>query len=243
MFFNRKHHLTKLCERVSPRMLENAAMDDASFLRKKFNEGVKRGGASDSDRAWSAWMRDSKHPKRTTIVYMIVSLAAADFWKEVNKITSNPFRSTDSDVIVAEALIFFWYNFYLFVRHAVRKFVRHAVRKKELIEADIQAVSAAGTTIGHVIQETTQWPVTEILSTRLDEYEYRATTENPIEVFSRVLLRSIGKKAIDDPDRCLNPLNGLDDMPIIMRAMIHVTAMLPAYWEIYKNIVQNYPMD
>lgn len=235
MFFNRKHRLTKLCERASLRMLENAAMDDASFLRKEFDKGAKRGGTSDSDRAWSAWMRDAKHPKRTTIVYMIVLLAAADFWKETNKITSNPFRSTDSDVIVAEALMFFWYNFYLFVRHAVRK--------EELIEPDIQAVSAAGATIGHVIQETTQRPITEILSSRLDEYEYRATTENPVEVFYRVLLRSVGKKAIDDQDRCLNPLNGLDDMPMIMRTMIHVTAMLPAYWKIYKNIVQNYPMD
>ena len=224
-------------------MLEKAAMDDSSLMRAAFEEGTKRAGTSDSDRGWSAWMRDIEHPKRSTIVYLIVSLAAADFWKEANKITDNPdwgvsenpFKKTNSDVIVAEAMIFFWYNFFLFVRHAVKK--------KELTQADVQAVSTAGTTVGHVIQETTQWPITEILGARMDEYEHCDATENPTEVFSRVVLRSIGKQAIDDTDRHLDPLNSLDYMPIIMQTTIHMTAKLPAYFEVYKNIVHHYPMD
>ena len=159
---------------------------------------------------------------------MIVSLAAADFWKEANKITDNadwgvsdnPFKKTNSDVIVAEALIFFWYNFFLFMRHAVRNM--------RLTQADKQAVPAAGTTVGHVIQETTQWPIAEILGARMNEYEHRDTTEDPTEVFSRVVLRSIGKQAINDPDRRLDPLSDFDHMPIVMWTMIHMTAKLPA---------------
>ena len=181
--------------------------------------------------------------KRSTIVYLIVSLAAADFWKEANKITDNPdlgvsdnpFKKTNSDVIVAEALIFFWYNFFLFMRHAVRN--------KQLTQADNQAVSAAGTTMGHVIQEATQWRIAEILGARTNEYEHRDTTENPTEVFSRVVLRSIGKQAINDPDRRLDPLRDFDHMPIVMWTMIYMTAKLPAYFEVYKNIIEHYPMD
>ena len=78
--FSRKHRLTKLCDRVSLRMLENAAEDNSSLMRGEFDERSKRVGISDSDRGWSAWMRDVEHPKRSIIVSMIVSLAAADFW-------------------------------------------------------------------------------------------------------------------------------------------------------------------
>lgn len=236
MFFNRKHRLTKLCERVSLPALERAAMDDASLWRAKFDK--KRAGESDSDRWWAELMRDAKHPKRSMIIYMIVSLAAAEFWKEANKktddpikgVSENPFKSTNSDVIVAEALMFYLCNFYLFLRPAVRK--------EKLTEADVESMSVVATTIGHVIQETTQWPIVEILGSRMDEY-FEAR-ENPTEVFSQVILRSIGKKSINDPDR-LDP--NLNDMLISMRTIIHVTAMLPGYFEIYKKVVQHYPMD
>lgn len=243
MFFKRKHRLTELCDRVTLRMLENAAMDDSRLMRAEFDQGSKRTGTGDSDRGWSAWMRDVEHPKRSTIVYLIVSLAAADFWKEANKTTDNPdwgvsdnpFKKTNSDVIVAEALMFFWYNFFLFVRRAARK--------KQLTKADNQAVSDAATTIGYVIQETTQWSVAEILGARMNEYEHRDTTENPTEVFSRVVLRSIGKQAINDPDRRIDSLGDLDHMPIVMHTTIHMIAKLPAYFDVYKNIIEHYQMD
>lgn len=207
-----ERRLTKLCERVTPRMLENAALD-------------------------------ANASKRSTVVYLIVSLAASDFWKYTKRIKDNPnwgvsespFDTTNSDVIVAEALMFFWYNFFIFARHAVTK--------RELNEADIQAVSTAGTTIGHVIQETTQWSISEILRARIDEYEHRDSSENPTEVFSRIVLRSTGKQAIHDPDCRLGPLNSLDHTPIVMRTMIYITAMLPKYFEVYRNIVSHYPMD
>jgi hypothetical protein len=114
MFFKRKHPLTKLCERVTLRLLEKAAMEEPSILRAEFGKGSKRVDTSDSDRGWSAWMRDVEHPKRSTIVYMITSLAAAELWKAANEMSDNsdwglssdPFKKTNSDVIVAEALMF-----------------------------------------------------------------------------------------------------------------------------------------
>jgi hypothetical protein len=55
-----------------------------------------------------------------------------------------------------------------------------------------------------------------------------------------VLLRSIGKQAITDPDRRLDLSLGYT--PIVARTMIHMTSM-PAYFEVYKNIIEHYPMD
>ena len=130
--------------------------------------------------------------------------------------------------------MFFWYNFFIFVRHAVKN--------KELADADKEAVATVGTTIGHVIQETTGWSIGEIFRSRMNEYDERSSTELPAEVFSRVLLRSVGKQTIEDPDRRLDPLS-LDITPTVMEIMIHMTAWLPAYSETYKNAVHNYPMD
>ncbi len=129
--------------------------------------------------------------------------------------------------------MFFLYNFFLFVRDAVKK--------KELTHADNRAVADAGTTICHVIQETTRWSIPEILGARMDEYEDRDASRNPIEAFSGVLLRSIGKQSITDPDRP-NSMN-LAETSIVARTMAHMAAKLPAYIEVYKNIVEHYPMD
>lgn len=221
---NRQRRLTKLCDRVSLRMLENAVMADAATRHLEY-------------------MPDVEHPKRTTILYLILSLAAADFWREANKITANPnwgacenpFKSTNSDVAITEALMFFWYNFFLFVRYAVTK--------NELTEADNQALSAAGIAVGQVIHETTGWRITEMFKSRMGEYEHRDKAENPAEVFARVVLRSIGKQAINEPDRLLDPSNSRDYTPIIMRTMIYMTTKLPVYFELYKSIVREYPMD
>jgi hypothetical protein len=50
---------------------------------------------------------------------------------------------------------------------------------------------------------------------RIDKYHHHDATENPTVVFSRVVLRSIGKQAINEPNRRLNLLKA-DYMPIIM---------------------------
>jgi hypothetical protein len=50
---------------------------------------------------------------------------------------------------------------------------------------------------------------------RIDKYHHHDATENPTVVFSRVVLRSIGKQAINEPNRRLNLIKA-DYMPIIM---------------------------
>jgi hypothetical protein len=65
----------------------------------------------------------------------------------------------------------------------------------------------------------------------------------------RVLLRSLEKRTIDDPDRRLDPLPSLSlsklmsDGAVAASIMIYITAMLPAFFKTYKNVVHNYPMD
>jgi hypothetical protein len=224
MFFRRKRPLTEICERVSLRMIGNAAEADPSdpeFDLKRF----------------------AKHPKRSTILHMIITLMAADFWKQTNAIaddpdrmvSANPFRSTNSDVIVAEALVFFCYNFILFTDHAVRQ--------KELSESDTEAIITAGATVSNTIQSSLQISISEIFRSRMSEYN-DDPSRNPVEVFSRVLLRSIGKQAINDPDRAASPLDIVDyQMPVVIRTTTYMTSMLPAYWQTYKNIVEHYSMD
>jgi hypothetical protein len=53
MFFRPKRPLTKLCERVSLRMIGNAAEADPWIARWKFDTG-------------KSYMRSAKHPKKAT---------------------------------------------------------------------------------------------------------------------------------------------------------------------------------
>jgi hypothetical protein len=212
------------------RMIGNAAEADPSIMRSEYDAGA-------------SWMRAAKHPKRSTILHMIISLMAADFWKDANKITdnpdwkvvANPFRFTNSDVIVAEALIFFWYNFHCFIQRATEQ--------KELSGSDIEALSTAGLFIGDTIQSNLQIYSAEVFGSRLREYEGRDASEIPAEVFLRVLLRSIGKQTINDPDHAVSPLGSDYQTPVMIRTAIYTKAMLPAYFQTYKNILEHYRMD
>jgi hypothetical protein len=220
MFFNRKPPLTKLCERVSLGALQKIAMDHGSLISRDYDMG------------------DLKHPKRSVIVWLIMSLAAATFWKEANEITTdnpdwglsdNPFKKTNSDVIVAEALIFFWYTFSM---HVVHK------KQQHLTEADGKAVANAGAVLMRAVGDTTGWSIVEIFDERTNEY--RNKTENSTEIFCRVMLRSLGKQAINDPYRHVDLESSLR---ICAWTIIHMTAWLPTYFKWYENIVQHYPLD
>src|SRR5262249_45512018 len=138
---------------------------------------------------------DLKHPKRSVIIWLIMSLAAAKFWKEATtdnpdlRLSDNPFNKTNSDIIVSEALIFFWHSFSL---HVV-----HMKQQQQLTEADKEAVSSAGAVMMRAVKETTGWPIVGVFDARTDEYEHRNKTESSTEVFCRVILRSLGKQAIN----------------------------------------------
>ena len=132
--------------------------------------------------------------------------------------------------------MFFCYNFI--------SFIQNAVKKEELSDSDIEAVITAGAIVGDSIQENLQISISEIFGSRMSEYESSGPSETPIEVFSRVLLRSIGKQAINDPDRAVSvPDIGDYQMPVVIRTNIYMTSMLPGYFQVYKNITEHYRMD
>ena len=241
-FFRGKALLTQLCGRITLRMIHNLASENVANLQFYFAHWLDSSDRTSGDHVLSSLLLDVDHPKRSFIVYMLVSMAAAKFWNDAKEHkefylaakSKNPFKSAHADVIISEALIFFWYSIFLFVSRAVNA--------DELEEADLEATKNASGSIGHIIRETTGWPITSIFASRIDEYGKRASNETPTDVFSRILLRSIGKRTIDEPDHHLDPLN-LDSTPVVMFTMTHVTAWLPGYCKIYENVVHHYPMD
>jgi hypothetical protein len=70
-----------------------------------------------------------------------------------------------------------------------------------------------------------------------------------VGLFVGVLLRSVEKRTIHDPLLGLDPRPSLDlrkgmrDNAVWASTMIYMTTMLPAFFETYKNVVHNYPMD
>jgi hypothetical protein len=231
--------LTAVCKRVAPRTIQNAASISADALLAQL---AKSAGASSADDAWGYWLQDQQHSKRSFIIYLICSMAAAEFWKGCSEgkevytalKSTSPFGSTSSDVIVAEALLFFWYSFFTFMRREVAT--------GELTVADQIAVDDGGTTVCHIIQEATGWSIKEVFIARIKEYG-EEDTARCVDVFANVLLRSIGKQEIGDPDSHVDGLKLGDNLAIPMITMIHVTALLPGYLKVYQNIIRAFPMD
>jgi hypothetical protein len=169
-------------------------------------------------------------------------MAAAEFWNETQKankffakLTSrNPFKSANSDVVVAEALIFLVYN--------LDRLIELSVEKNELTDADLEAAVVVGPCIRHIIQEMTGWHLTEALSSRFGEYARCTYTNEPVvDAFCGVLLRSIGKRAIHEPDRRLDFRS--NNAPLMLWTTTYMAAHLAAYRDFYKNVVEHYPMD
>jgi hypothetical protein len=190
---------------------------------------------------WSALIDGLPHPKRSFLLFLIISSAAAKFWNKTKNYkefyatakSRNPFRSTNSDVVVAEALIFYC--------HQICSFIDDAIENNELIEDDREALWAAGFMIRYMINEQTGWSMEEIFPSRVKEYRECSSTALSVEALVRVLLRSIGKQAIHDPDR-LN-LPSITDVPVKLHTMVHMKAWLPAYYEVYRRVADTCPMD
>jgi len=251
-FRNRKDRLTKFCEHVTPRMMDDASSDDVKSFNRNLsvtsfgrNLLASRVIATIGQAAWASFIDDAEHPKRSFILGMTILMAAADFWKsrsKPNEIYSaipgskNLIRQINSDIAVTEAS--------LFILHRFMYLVCDAVKKGELVEADKDACVEASEVMCLIIQATTNCAIREIYSSRLNEYSDRPGKENPIESFVRVLLRSVGKQRIGDPDRRLDSPPLTFDQPLMMASTnLYMAAMLPKFFEVYSNVVHNYPMD
>jgi hypothetical protein len=366
IFWRHKGPLTKFCQRaIFPRMIHNVASDEAApFSRNLFSRWMI---ATIGDPVWASFLKEAGHPKRSVVFCTVVLMASADFWKSASQTkeiysamkSNNPIRSMHSDIVVIEASVFFLYNFV--------DFVLSAIKNGELVEADKDASISALVLMCHIIQATTDSAVSELLTSRLSEYNERhsheyakaassaahatSTIDTPeafealtrrvvengkigisapalarlygdelpaigdgklgdlpgvreqyewalrsgrdIEVpiaewmarttpeikeevreglrwrgggmtleeskrpalpervglFVGVLLRSVEKRTIHDPLLGLDPRPSLDlrkgmrDNAVWASTTIYMTTMLPAFFETYKNVVHNYPMD
>jgi len=214
---------TRYCVRLNPRMIANLASEPNEVSRADL---IPLG------------LKDAVQPKRAFILCFITMMAAADFLKKSRESSGiyqskNPISYMDEDTLTIEASFFFWFNF--------SRFIVHAIREGALTEADQDALMTAGKILCSMIEIWTRRSASNIFASRLLEYEESEQFENPIETFVRILLRSIGKRSFDEPDQPL-PLD-LAATAVSSSVMIYMTAMLPKHLNLYKHIVQNYPMD
>jgi hypothetical protein len=217
---------TRYCVRLNPRMIANLASEPNEVSRADL---IPLG------------LKDAVQPKRAFILCFITMMAAADFLKKSRESSEiyqplsskNPISYMDEDTLTIEASFFFWFNF--------SRFIVHATREGTLTEADQDALMTAGKILCSMIEMWTRRSASNIFASRLREYEESEQFENPVETFVRILLRSIGKRSFDEQDQPL-PLD-LAATAVSSSAMIYMTAILPEHLNLYKHIVQNYPMD
>lgn len=100
----------------------------------------------------------------------------------------------------------------------------------------------AGKILCGMIETSTRCSASELFSRRLHEYQEKEKLETNVETFVRILLCSAGKRSFDEPDHEVNYLE-LAPSFLSMNTMIYMTAMLPTQLKLYKDVVQNYPMD
>jgi len=90
----------------------------------------------------------------------------------------------------------------------------------------------AGTILCQVIQATTRRPIADGFSVRLGNYK-KAEPSALNQAFFETLLRSVGKRMIDEPDHGLDPSAnqaGVSDINA------HMAAMLPIYLRLYREL-------
>ncbi len=241
MFFKPRNRLTKMCERISLETIGKTAYAPAAEIRASYAKDTEK--LSPTDRHWSLRMAAEDHVKRGTVLHLIVCFAAAELWRCLleNKLgdawplptSKKPFKNANSDVVIAEALIFFCFSFF--------GFISKQKRLRKLGDADLRALTIASTASGHIIQELTGWEIADLIGRRFDEYNN--AERGWIEEFVGVIVRCMGKKQLSDPDCDMSIFGSLDYTPIIMATTVHVTAMVSSYHEIYANIIAAYPMD
>jgi hypothetical protein len=225
------------CDRVTLRMISNTARENVDVIRSDL-------ARLSIEEKWASRLNNAAHPKRGFVLCLVILLAARDFLRKSRNTnefyalgSQNPISFMNTDVVATEASFFFWFNFSIFIRHAVRN--------GTLIEADKEALITAGMILCTIIQATTRRAVSELFSSRLTEYGEGQRRENPSESFVRVLLRSVEKRAVDDPDRRLDPFI---DLPMAttglsMATMAYMAAMLPLHFDVYKDVTHDCPMD
>jgi len=222
LFRAKANPFTHYCERITPRTITGVTRLDGEAIRGFL------GGLSAEPR-WTELVQNTPYPKPSFLLYLVILLAATDFLRKFrrNKVEQNPIKSITSDVAMIEASFFFWY--------ALASSIASGIQHGKFSEVDREASVFAGTILCQIIQATTQWPIAESFAARLENY--RNTAPGNLEhSFFEILLRSVGKRKIDEPDRDVDLLAehaGVSDI------IVHMAAMLPSHLELYRGAAEN----
>ena len=162
----------------------------------------------------------------------------------------------NSDVIVAEILIFVWYSFFTTMRqefgknlNALREILDNqdkttvgefrAARAKVPTEDDKTAIEDAMPLLADAIRVVRAEGAGNIWKTRFDMYEKVKSPRALDEKFVSIILGCTEKQTINDPDTVSLKYETLN---LRFSTAIWVRTMLPSYFEVYKNIVEHCDM-
>jgi hypothetical protein len=190
---------------------------------------------------WSDVAVDADAPsKRAFLAYALTLTAAGRFWRDITDDgKSNEFKlSLESDVILAEALIFFWCTI-SYQAVSERRDNNTKVRSAAVpTETDLNAIQEALPLIYATIEDTTGWVIKDIMSFRLSCYSNAKSASELIAQFASVICRSIGKRKMTDSDRVRHDLEVVTTLST--KVNIHALAFLEVYYKTYKNAL-NHP--
>jgi len=216
---------TTYCRRITLRtIVDTARLDNEaarSFLVKLSSEPK-----------WHESIQNTSHPKVSLLLCLLILSASADFVRKSkqNKTPQNPINSINSDVAMIETSIFFWY--------ALASTIASGAENGAFGALDRDACVHAGTILCQVIQATTRRPIAEGFRARLGNYR-KAESSALNQAFFETLLRSVGKRMIDEPDHGVDLTvnhSGISDINA------HMAAMLPVYLRLYRELTDK-PSD
>jgi hypothetical protein len=191
------------------------------------------------EKNWSDVAVDADAPsKQAFLAYALTLTAAGRFWRDITDDgKSNAFTlSHESDVILAEALIFFWCTISYQALGEHRD--NNTKARPMLTETDLNAVQEALSLIYVTIEHTTGWVMKDIISFRLSSYSKANSASELIAQFALVICRSIDKHRITDSDRVRHDVEVVATLST--KVTFHAISFFDIYYKTYKNAI-NHP--
>jgi hypothetical protein len=151
---------------------------------------------------------DIDNASRPTIVWvLLILMAGSHFWSLVRTtaVVRSSVTETNSDVVVAEALI----SFYSIVLQAAKVDEQGFAKCSNEMDA-ISALHSALRMIAAKVHAKTGWDVEGIEAARLKLYDTAENREEWVAAFMRTVNSSIGKQSINDEDE-----DGIEDDPML----------------------------
>ena len=242
--------LTEFCSWITIDAIKGLVKSDNDDLRTTFSHYLD--------------LSMSEHlMKRSLVAFFLVALAATEFLQDVIKFRekyNNPLPDldrevnlTNSDVLVAEAMIYAWAVIHRLAFNDLReKAKKYDETKQTMTVREFRALVAAAPTeedeeaIQHsllilcgIVKRTTGWNVRPLVQLRVKKYS-EPSGKDQVDEFIGVMQCAVLKNSIIDPDR----ITSLDlNTSLIVRIVAYSTAQrtFPAYYETYKNIANVLP--